>query len=279
MFALYYIRKYGFEGPWRKHLEDANRLFFNPPLDAGEVSSVISSVIKKAPKDGEDETGYKYTCKTQPMASHCQSKLCRGRRFGIGSAEELPKISGVSKLESDPPLWFVNVGDVRIECTTQQLQQYTYFHALCMEKANTCFLAIKQPDWLVIVNGAMSHEVTSIEVPPEVGVFGHFKELLEEFTTDRQVADDKEELLRGLPWKDIEENRIYFKLSALQTFLDRQGFKHYNRTKLTQKIRELGGGDHFFNLKNRGLNCWYVPVSVFSFPLVYSIPPIAKGPI
>lgn len=276
MMALYYVRKYGLEGPWKAKLEEANRLFFNPPLDASEVSGIINSVVKKAP-EGED--GYKYTCKTQPMASHCQSKLCRGRRFGIGNAEQTPKISGVSKLASEPVLWFINVGDIRIECTTQQFQQFMMFHALCMDKLNVSFNFIKQADWMTMVGEAMSHEVTIIDVPPEVSILGHFKELLEEFCTDRQIADDKEELLRSLPWKGVDEQRVYFKLSALQTFLDRQNFKHYNRTKLTQKIKELGGGDQFFNLKNRGVNVWYVPLSLFSPPPAYSIPPIEQGPI
>jgi hypothetical protein len=277
MMGLYYIRKE--EGNWRRKLEEANRLFFNPPLDSGEVLSVINSIERKAPKG--DSEGYKYTCKTQPMASHCNSKLCRTRKFGIGSSEEIPKLTGISKLNTEPPLWFVNIGDLRIEATTEQLQQYTKFHALCLEKGNVCFRAMRQQDWLAALGDAMQHEVTIIDISPEVGLTGQFKELLEEFLTDRATAENKDELLRGLPWRDIETEKVYFKLSALQSFLDRQNFKAFGRSKITQRIREIGGDREFFTLRdNRGINVWFVPTTALPYsstPL--PLPDLERGPL
>jgi hypothetical protein len=276
MMALYYIRK-DFS-TWRQKVEEANRIFFQPPLGSEEVLSIIKSVERKAPKG--DEEGYKYTCKTQPMASHCQSKLCRTRRFGIGSAEEIPKLTGVTKLNTEPPLWFVNIGDLRIEATTDQLQQYVKFHALCMEKGNVCFRAMKQQDWLASLGDAMSHDVTILDVSPEVGLSGQFKELLDEFLTDRQIAEDKEELLRGLPWRDMESGKVFFKLSSLHTFLERQNFKSFTRSKITQRIKDLGGDKEFFHLKNnRGINVWFVPAAILPYNKALALPPLDKGPI
>lgn len=278
MMALYYIKVD--DSTWKTRIEEANRLFFNPPLGSEEVLNVIKSVERKAPKEDED-TGYKYTCKTSPMAQHCNSKLCRGRRFGVGSADEVPKLTGIAKLNTEPPIWFINVGDMRIEANTDQLQNYYKFHLLCLEKGNICYRAMKQQDWLTVLGDALQHEVTILEVSPEVSLFGQFKELLEEYLTDRQVADDKEELARGLPWKDVENGSIYFKLSPFQNFLEKQNFKSFKRAQIVQRIRDMGGEHKFFTLKgNKGHNCWGLPMTSLSGdPTTYSLPPIKKSPI
>lgn len=275
MMALYYIRKD--ETTWKKALEDANRTFFKPPLDSEEVQTVIKSVEKKGARDPNE--GYRYTCKTQPMVNHCNSKLCRGRRHGIGSNEEFPRLTGVSKLNTEPPVWFVNVNNIRIEASTEQLQNYYKFHQLCMEKGNVCFPAIKQSDWLASVGNAMNHEVTLIEVSPEVGVNGHFKELLDEFLTDRQMADDKDELFRGLPWRDPETGNIYFKLTNLTAYLDKQGFRAFNRARVVQRVKELGGDKTAFHLKTGYINVWFVPANQLPTPPTLATPPLPKTPI
>ena len=275
MMGLYYIRVE--EATWKQRLEDANRQFFNPPLDSAEILKLIQSIEKKGGRD--QENGYRYTCKASPMSSHCNSKLCRGRRYGIGSAEETPKISGITRMNSDPPIWFVNVNDVRIEASTDQLQNYYRFQALCLDRG-TMFRTMKQADWIGLLGDAISQGVDSLDVPSDVGIAGQFKELLDEFLTDRQIAEDKEELLRNLPWRDEEKQRIYFKLAALQGFLEKQNFKHYTRGKLVSKIKDLGGDHGFFTLKgNRGLNVWYIPFSALPDSPSYNLPELKKGPI
>ena len=275
MMGLYYIRVD--EATWRERLEEANRKFFAPPLDSKEVSILIQSIEKKGGRDPEN--GYRYTCKTQPMASHCNSKLCRGRRFGVGTAEETPRISGLSKMTSDPPIWFMSVGDHRVELSTDELQNYYRFQAKLMEKG-TCFRTMKQADWIILVSDAMAHGIEIVDVPEDVGISGQFKELMDEFLTDRQLAEDKEELLRNLPWIDSDKKRVYFKLSALQGFLEKQNFKHYTRGKLVSRIKDLGGDHQFFTLKGgRGLNVWFLPFSVLPNTPVYSVPELKKGPI
>ena len=274
MMALYYIRVD--PSSWKTRLEEANRIFYQPPLSSEEVSALIKSVERKG---SNPEQGYKYTCKTQPMVNHCNSRVCKGRKFGISNGEDTPKITGLSKMGKDPSIWFISVGDERIEATTDQLQNYYRFQALCLER-EILFKTMKQSDWIVLLQDAMQQGVEQIDSPPDVGTSGLFQELLEEFLTDRQIADDKEELLRNIPWKDSEEQKVYFKLSALQNFLDRQNFKHYSRGKLTQRIKDLGGGHQFFVLqKNRGVNTWFIPLGILPESPTYQLSEIKKGPI
>jgi hypothetical protein len=258
MMGLYFIRVD--VNNWTTRLEEANRLFFNPPLSSDEVQGVIKSIEKKGARD--PDSGYRYTCRTQPMASHCNSKICRGRKHGIGSADEIPKLTGITKMGDDPPVWFLTIGDLRLELATSELQNAYAFQSKCLEKG-VCFQSMKQQDWIALLSDAMSHGIEILDMPGDVGIQGQFKELLDEFLTDRQVGEDKEELLRNVPWKDYVEKKVYFKLSALQSFLEKANFKHYRRGSLVQRIRDLGGDHHFFSLKgNRGLNVWYVPMTI-----------------
>ena len=56
-----------------------------------------------------------------------------------------------------------------------------------------------------------------------------------------------------------DASKTYFRVSDLVDYLTRNGFKEYARNKITSKLRQMGGGSHFFNIKGKGTNVWYVP--------------------
>jgi hypothetical protein len=250
MFALYYKRSA--PDSWKERLEEANQRLFSPALPAAEVHSVINSVEKK---------DYEYTCKEEPMKSHCDSGLCRTRRFGVGRGGEYPIINGMSKLLSEPPIWFVDVEGERLELSTEELQLYPKFHKACMDRVGKCFKMVRMDAWLSIVSEAMENMVV-IEAPPDVSVGGRFHELLEEFLTNRARGTRKEDLLSGRPWEDQDDKRHYFTLRSLQRYLGQEGMRELTRGQITRKIETLSGGHHFFNFKNQhGISCWWVPSS------------------
>ena len=69
-----FLRK-KFPDDWEKRLENMNIKYMQPPLGAQEVLTVGKQVQRK---------DYFYKCNDQPIASHCNSPLCRTRKFGIG---------------------------------------------------------------------------------------------------------------------------------------------------------------------------------------------------
>jgi hypothetical protein len=244
---------------WERAIEEFNAAMAQP-LPADEVASVQKALNKKE---------YNYTCKTEPMASHCDSLTCRGRRFGVGDGGSIPVITGLAKLNTDPPLWFADVEDNRIEATTVQLQNYPQFHALCMEKANRCYTAMKQADWLTIVGGAMSN-LTLIDAPPEVGTGGRFLEFLEDFLTNRAAAERRDDILSGRPWLDEDgdavptlpkSSRYFFRLRDLQSHVVREGVRDMGRNWMAQRLKALGGAHHQFTIKGTACGCWWVPAS------------------
>ena len=248
MMALYFKRCD--QATWKEKLEEANRKFFTPSLPSEEVMGVIRSCEKK---------DYEYTCKEEPMKSHCNSSLCRMRKFGVGRGGEYPIITGMRKLLTEPPRWFVDVENACLELSTEELQTYIRFHRACMDRVGKCYMMVRQDAWLSIVAEAMSN-MTTIDAPPDASVSGQFHELLEEFLTNRARGTRPEDLLLGRPYENPDEKRHYFTLRALGRFLHQEGMRDMTRGQITSRLTDMGGKHRFLNFENKkGLNTWSVP--------------------
>lgn len=268
LFALASFAKKKYGTQWVETLERWNRDHFDPPLPSAEVQQIIKSHERKE---------YNYTCREHPLSSHCNSTLCRTRKYGVGGDDDFPVISGLSVLDTEPPLWFLDVDDQRLELTTDELQNFKAFHRVCMERLFRCFRMMKQDQWLQIVSIAM-REAVKIDAPEEVGVSGQFYELVEQFVMNRHRGEQKEDLLVGRPWLDEEEGRHYFRLIDLMRYLESSGFKTLNRAQVTTRLKDRGGGRHFFNFKGKGVNCFYIPDTFSPVPDA-PLPPIKREPI
>jgi hypothetical protein len=196
---------------------------------------------------------------------HCQSALCRTRKHGVasGNTEGLPVISGLSVLPTDPPLWFIDVGEHRIELTTQELVNYRNFQTVCTERFYKRFEGMTQKAWDVVISHAL-REVNRIEVTEEVGYGGQFIEILDDFINNHKQSNSRDEILLGLPWLDEEDPDItkhlyWFRLKDLQKFLNDANFKIYTRGQMITRLRSIGGDNSFFNLKGKGTRVWSVP--------------------
>jgi hypothetical protein len=251
LFSLGVFCKKKFGDDWERALEDCNRIYMKPPLDTVEVLDVIKRLKKKE---------YNYRCGDQPISPHCNSALCRTRRYGVGGQDDFPVVSGMSVLETEPPLWFLDIEGERIEMITDDLLTYRRFHKICAERLVKCYQPLKQNTWMGIVGEAMKGAIR-IAAPPEVGLSGQFTELLEDFCMNRHRGKAKEDILGGRPWEDEETGRHYFRLRDLMQYLEREGFKGFTRSQITVRLKRAGGGSDFFNVKGKGFNVWYVPTN------------------
>lgn len=239
---------------WQHRVELANQGYMKPPLTTDEVAAVFRSLEKKE---------YEYTCQNEPMKSHCDAALCRGREFGVGRGGDYPVISGLSKLCTEPPIWFVDVEDKRLEVSTDDLLYYQKFQRACADQLHRFYNSMKQADWVRTL-GEASAGLTLIEAPPDAGAAGRLKELLEEFLTNRAKGERREDLLRGVSWESEDEKRYYFRIRDLQNFVTREGVRDVTRGQLVRLIERLGGGHWFFNVKAKGINCWFIPSGAVS---------------
>lgn len=240
---------------WTEKLEEYNREFCSPALPAKEIVTIQNQLEKK---------DYYYTCKAEPLHSHCNRTKCRLRKFGIGNGQALPTLSGLTVVESEPPVWFVDVDGSRLELGTKQLQIQQEFQRAAMEQMYKMPARMKESDWRDLVDGLLEN-ATRIEVPDELTHKGLFVELVENFCTSRLQAHSPEELVIGKPW--TEDGYTYFKLSALQEFLKRHNFVYYTRGQITERLKEMNDGGkamHQYNYRDdrgewRNVRVWGIP--------------------
>ena len=240
---------------WAEKLEEYNRDFCSPALPAREIVTIQNQLEKK---------NYFYTCKQEPLHSHCNRAKCRLRKFGIGNGQAIPMLSGLTVVESEPPVWFLDVDGSRLELSTKQLQMQQEFQRAAMEQMYKMPAKMKEAEWRDLVDGLLEN-ATKIDVPDELTHKGLFVELVENFCISRLQAHSAEELVVGKPW--TEDGYTYFKLSALQDFLKRHNFTHYTRGQITERLKEMNDGDkamHQYRYKDdrgewRNVRVWGVP--------------------
>lgn len=238
---------------WRKVVEEANQQFMKPPLTGEEVAGVLKSLSRRS---------YHYTCRAEPMASSCNAAVCRTRAHGIGEDGNVPRIAGMSVIDTDPPIWFLDVDGLRVELTTDQLTVYREFNKCCAAQIRRHYQAIKQADWTMTIGTAMA-QVVRVEPPPDVGVRDRFREYLEEFLTNRNAGNQQEDVLLGRPWRDEASHRYVFRMRDIQTFCSREKFD-IDRGQISLAIEDLGGGGEAVVIKGRAVNLRWLPDTLFA---------------
>jgi hypothetical protein len=239
---------------WEDKLMEYNMKYFDPPLGAGELQIVSKQLQKKE---------YKYKCKDAPLNSFCNSGLCRTRKHGIGTdAPDAPQISSLSKYNSEPPLWFLDVNGKRLELETDALFLQPAFQKACVEKINVLPPSLRKQDWEGLLNALLREMVELeqiLEASEDTSLTGRFVDMVEEFTTHLQQAMDREEILMGRPWTDDQDGMVYFRIKDLEGHLQRNNFKGLSAPKMAQRLREIGGEPISLFLKNRSTRVWRVP--------------------
>lgn len=251
-----YLRK-AYPGEWEKKLEEANRDYMEPPLSSSDVLATIKSLNK---------TDYNYTCRAQPINNFCDSAKCRTCQHGVGGSNYgMPRLGTLTKLCTDPPIWFIDIetatGGFRMELLTEDLQNPVRFQLRCMECINVMPQIPKRQDWTHVVAQLME-TVAEIEVPEELTPFGQLKLHIENFCTSRVTAKTKDEILLGKPWVDGGE--IHFRMQDLSTYLDRVRYRGFDLNHITAYISKLPGARRqFHNLKGKGTNVWVLSETAF----------------
>ena len=219
---------------WRGLLERANRELLRPPGSPEGLASVMRSLEKK---------DYEYTCKAEPMCSVCDAALCRTRKFGVGDGSG-PRIIAWRKITADEPIWFVKVEGSETEMEIKRVDDLTNpqrFADQCAKQLDLFFAPPKRADWARHLAEAKSFLVP--EAPPtNTSRAAQFRELLEEFLTNRSRGERREDLLRGAPFENEESGFFEFRVNDLQRFLVREKFP-VERGEIWQRVKKLGG-DH-----------------------------------
>lgn len=236
---------------WKTLLEQDNQNFMKPPLTSDEVTNVRKQLEKK---------DYEYTCGVEPMKGHCDSGLCRTRKYGVGETGDYPDITSMTRYETEPTIWFVTVAGHRLELSTENLINYSRFQSVSADKINKFFSPMKQAEWLKILNEA-SKTAEVLKPPPGTTSEDVMHELLTEFLTNRSRGERMEDLLMGRPVLNEDHARFYFRAQDLEAFIEKKKVKkEYTRQKMSWYIRSKDGGSSRPYVSGKQISVWWLPV-------------------
>lgn len=242
--AVYARKKY--PGKWKTKVAEYNKTYMQPPLDDAEVTTIIASVGAKE---------YGYSCTSEPIASVCDKATCRLKRFGVGERQAL--IESITKMETDPPTWFVSVMGHRIKVDTAELVEFPKFKKRVFAATNQIPFDMKRDVWEVQVNEAcLPDKLEVIPAPPESSADGVFQLLLRRYCHERQRAKHREEFLLGMNL--VEHGFVWFELLRLMNFLRMEGFSEFSRRDVTVALRELGAINNQMRFGQRNRHAWGV---------------------
>ena len=240
---------------YKELVEEYNRNYITPPLKSDEVLIVIKQISQS---DNNGAPKYMYRCSQPPIESLCNKRLCKKRKFGIGSEgdRDHPVYSDLKVYKSDPPRYFLNVDDRRIEiANTEDLMTHKKIIQACLEQLNKGIMNMSSAEW----NQTYSElfESISIDHPPEeVTKKGEFKELLEEFCLHQGEALTIADIFLGKSY--TEEGFTYFALKDLMDHLKRNDFKE-SRPWVTMRLKEEYDADNTIrSVKNTRMRLWRI---------------------
>lgn len=250
--AAVYLKK-AFPTNWQPKLDEYNQAM-TEPLPSGEVEAIKNSYAKKE---------YKYQCQKEPLCRYCFARICRERAYGVGGDGLAANNRSLSKFDSDPPVWFLDVdlpdGNVRrISLTTEQLQRFTLFQRRVMETLHQCPGIVKQEFWISVIQSWMKH-VSVITVPPDATPKGQFLEHLEDYLSNRPSDENWENILRRQAYKDL--TGFFFCWRFFLEYLDQRRFKGLGQGEMVALMKHAVGATPMQKrIGGRNLRLWQVPL-------------------
>ena len=214
---------------WEDMVMQDNQKYMSPPLSFQEVKQLMGSIGKR---------GYdKYRCKEQPICNVCNPAKCRTKKYGVGFEEEqMPELDTLTKIKSNPPQWFLNVGGKRVELKTEQLHNPNLFALAVLDQADIMTPIPKAKDWREIYVSPLLSNLQEIEPLESLNPTNQIINLLYDFTVNRPAARTKEDILNKMSWTD--EGHTYFRMDDFYSFCKRNNWE-VDKTKTGNLMKQL----------------------------------------
>ena len=218
-----------FPDSWDTEIFKYNDAYCKPPLDKKEVDTLIKSI------EGKE---YNYKCKDEPIASFCNSKKCVMQEFGVGDGLPETEIKEIQKYDSDPPLYYVTIGDEQVEVESQDLHEPDRFSLKCLEQINQAMPPVGKLIWRKAINKLLKNTIP-IEAPESTKIDVQLKELLSDYI-NKIPGKNWNDVLRGLSYTEDEVS--YFKFKDFWKYLVRTKIwdtKKYPKQKTARMLETL----------------------------------------
>jgi hypothetical protein len=214
---------------WEDKVMEDNNKHMSPPLGFQEVKALLASIGKR---------GYdKYRCKDQPICGVCNAAKCRTKKFGVGFEEEqMPELGQLTKINSNPTQYFLDIGGSRVELNKEQLHNPNLFSIEAMDKGGVVVPIPKPKDWREIYLKPLINTQQIIEPLESLNPTNQLENLLYDFTVHRAQARNKEDIMNKAAWTD--EGFTYFKMEDFYAFAKRNNWE-MDKIKTGNLIKQL----------------------------------------
>ena len=230
LFNVGVYRKKSNPDNWEDMLVADNLKVMDPPLGNTEVQALIKSLNRK---------GYdKYRCKEQPICGVCNAAKCATKMYGVGYDEEqMPTLGSLVKITSDPPQWFLNVDDTRVELKTTEIRDPALFGTAVLAQTNIVIPEVTGKNWRQLYLKPLMESVDESEPLQSLDPKYFILNLLKDFTVNRPQGRRKEDILRKMAWSD-EEGFSYFRMDDFYAWAKRNNWE-LDRQKTAGLIKDL----------------------------------------
>ena len=138
----------------------------------------------------------KYKCKEQPICGVCNAAKCATKMYGVGYEEEqMPRLSALVRVTSQPPQWFLNVDDSRIELKTVELRNPELFATAVLDQVDVVIPDVTPKNWRKLylreLMASVDHSEPLQSLDPKYFIIN----LLKDFTVNRPQGRKKEDIL------------------------------------------------------------------------------------
>lgn len=253
-FAVFYRKSQ--PANWETAVTTHNSQFFSPPLEYREVQGIIKSVSR---------IKYQYLCEQPPIQAFCNREACVKLPFGVGHMPWQERgsyddfvVSNCRKFLSDPPKYTIEVNGRDIGLSWEELFTYRILKSRIGERLDLMCPDIKQAQWEQQLRQLLATK-TDVEAPDDASMMGLIVEKFYEFLTLRERAQNKEDLLKGLPVQ--AEGKVLFKASDFRRYL--QGYKldKFEMADLFIALRKQGCDHARVRVNGKLVTVWAFPLT------------------
>ena len=209
--GVYLKKRYSEKDAWQKHMFKYNEEFMKPPLDVGEINTLIESL------DGKE---YRYKCKDEPIHSFCDAKKCSMKEFGVGDDVPAPEITQIKKYESDPPIYFVSLDGETVEVDDATLHDPEKFSLACMNQIGMPMMPVPKHAWrklLIKLFNNSGKGVETIPAPYSSKLEVQLTEILADYI-NKAPGKELNDVLRGIAYTD-KEGDTFFQFKSFWRYL------------------------------------------------------------
>lgn len=240
---------------WKEDVLAFNQEHIQPPLPEGELGLLINSI--------DNHPDYVYRCTDVPIEPVCQKTICRKRAFGIKAFTEMrlerdfPDLTNLCKIETDPPLWQVDVDGTRVELSSEDLLFLGRFRKVVLEKKSIVVPMISQVSWDIRLRKLLV-DVKVQAAPEDAGVRGEFLGHVAGFLGLRKNSRNWDAILIGKPFQ--EGDRVFFRACDLLAYLKRKNFRAYETNRVYSILKSYGGSEDGRRVAGVSIRLWTMPV-------------------